>query len=58
MIYIIALLLLAIAALEALRVRAARNHTTVLTVLHAEIADLKTDAEKFESRFDGGTIPK
>lgn len=58
MIYIIVLLLFVIAALEALRVRAARNHTSVLTVLHAEIAALKTDAEKFESHFDGGAIPK
>lgn len=58
MIYIIAFLLFLIAALEWLRVRAARDHTSVLTVLHAEISDLKTDAEKVESHFDGGTIPK
>lgn len=58
MIYIIALLLFLIAILEALRVRAARTHTSVLTVLHAEIAALKTDAEKIDSHFDGGAIPK
>lgn len=58
MIYLIAFLLFLIAALEVLRVRAARNHTSVLTVLHAEIASLKTDAEKVESHFDGGAIPK
>ena len=51
MIYIVALLLFVIAALEALRIQAARNHTSALTVLHTEIA-------KIESHFDGGTIPK
>lgn len=58
MIYIIAILLFVFAAIEWLHVRAIRQHTSVLTVLHAEFADFKTDVEKLEAKFDGGTIPK
>lgn len=55
MIYAIAFLMFLIAVLEWLRVRATREHTSVLTVLHAEISKLKTDATKAEAHFDGGT---
>ena len=58
MIYIIAILLVLFVVVEWLHLRAVRQHTSVLTVLHAEIAGLKKDEEKFDSKFDGGTIPK
>lgn len=58
MIYIIALLLLVFALIEWLHIRAIREHTSIMTVLHAEIADVETHVEKLESKFDGGAIPK
>ena len=55
MIYIIALLLLVFALIEWLHIRAIREHTSIMTVMHAEISDVETHVEKIESKFDGGT---
>lgn len=39
-------------------VRAHRKHEAIQTVIHAEIASLKTAVEKLDAKFDGGSIPK
>jgi sensor domain CHASE-containing protein len=38
--------------------RAHRRHESVQTVIHAEIAALKTDIENLDAKFDGGAIHK
>lgn len=58
MIYLIAILLFVFAAIEWLHLRAIRQHTSVLTVLHAELSDFGSKLEKLEAKFDGGAIPK
>lgn len=58
MIYLIAILLLVVAVIEWLHLRAIRQHTSTLTVLHAELSDFGSELEKLESKFDSGAIPK
>lgn len=53
------LIALAVLLLFALaEARTHRKHESIQTVIHAEVASLKTDIEKLDSKFDGGTIPK
>lgn len=52
------IVLIALALIAFLFIRAKREHTSILTVLHAEIADLKTEVVKLESKVDGGVISK
>lgn len=56
------LALIALALIAWLFVRAKREHTSIMTVLHAEISegfdDLSTDIQRLESKVDGGVIPQ
>lgn len=56
---ILILIALAILILFAIaEVRAHRKHESIQTVIHSEFAALKTDIEKLDAKFDGGSIPK
>lgn len=56
---ILILIALAVLLLFAIaEVRARRKHESVQTVIHAEVASLKTDIQRLDAKFDGGTIPK
>lgn len=53
---LIALVLLILFAIA--EVRAHRKHEAIQTVIHSEVAALKTGIEKLDAKFDGGAIPK
>lgn len=56
---ILILIALAVLILFALAdARAHRRHESIQQVIHAEVASLKGDFERLESKFDAGTIPK
>jgi uncharacterized membrane protein len=55
---IIVVLLLVLIVFAVAEVRAHRKHESIQTVIHAEVASLKTDVQKLDAKFDGGAIPK
>lgn len=55
---IIFVLLLVLIVFAIAEVKARRKHESIQTVIHAEVASLKTDVQKLDAKFDGGTIPK
>jgi hypothetical protein len=62
MIFLVILLVLALAAMFVLVIRAHREHTDALTNMHGDLAASWRDVRKVvlaaEAKIDGGTIPK
>jgi ribosome-associated translation inhibitor RaiA len=51
------LILVAIAALAWLEIRAHRNHENILTALHGAIDEVGKDVDKLRGKIDGGSMP-